>query len=154
MTVLWLRKIHSCLVTVLYTNLKRPATSLEKSALHVHVLILMKFSMASLIKPFSLSLSPILYTTTECISMTSYFLGALVTALGMLDDIHGLNCVPLSAKTSNHRFRKCHRTFKIARLTPKTCLLVAFRRQKCRLGVEIVSKLVGITAGITAGIKS
>ena len=141
MTVLWLRKIHSCLVTVLYTNLKRPATSLEKSALHVHVLILMKFSMASLIKPFSLSLSPILYTTTECISMTSYFLGALVTALGMLDDIHGLNCVPLSAKTSNHRFRKCHRTFKIARLTPKTCLLVAFRRQKCRLGVEIVSKL-------------
>ena len=71
----------------------------------------------------SLSLSPILYTTTECISMTSYFLGALVTALGMLDDIHGLNCVPLSAKTSNHRFHKCHRTLKNMEIVPKAFIL-------------------------------
>ena len=40
------------------------------------------------------------------------------------------------SSTRNHRFREWHWTFKIANLASKTCLLGAFRRQKCRLGVE------------------
>ena len=55
------------------------------------------------------------------------------------------------SSTRNHHFHEWHQTFKIASLAPKTGLLDAFRRQKCRFGVEIVSKLVGDTGGDIGG---
>ena len=86
----------------------------------------------------------------KIVAETSSKQNALKNATSLHGDPQLTSKICVSSRR-NHRFRECHRTFKIANLGPKTDLLSAFRRQKCRLGVEIVSKLVGDQRGDQMG---